>query len=366
MQTSIEVRLTEVKPGEAIDNVVVDSGAKENPHTSGIVSHVQDYDITVRETKPQTGETNSINQRFRSEKETLFLTTNPGSFIKPWESDSQLVGNDEWCLTPIEGCPLDCSYCYLQDYLDSQVVRFFVNQDEMIRQIHCFLDDPPDEPPHFFSLGELSDGLFLEPITRTLENIWECFKGREEAHLEVRTKSHHVHTLLENVSPAKNIIFTWSLSPEEEARSEEMLTASLDQRLAAMEMMNNRGFSVAVRIDPVVVRDDWERKYQQLIQTLFDRLNPEELEFVIIGTFRFPGGFDRIMEQRFPQKSFLQEEFLKSVDSKMRYERSLRTNVYKALIEQLRSHGVEPDLCMEPPFIWEDCDLKPETFTKHA
>jgi spore photoproduct lyase len=160
-------------------------------------------------------------------------------------------------------------------------------------------------------------------------------------------------------------VFTWSLSPEGTARSDEMLTAPLDQRIAALSRLSKEGFRVAVRLDPILYREGWEQAYRELLETLFNRVEPDELDFVILGTFRFPRGFDRTIEERFPNRDFLREEFVEGPDGKFRYPRSLRTEVFRTLSDWLEQEGVQPDLCMEPGYVWEDADIE-KTPGQHA
>lgn len=352
MPNTVQTRLDPPQVHRGIRRIAVSDRAKDHPQVEPLLDRARRLGMEVIE--QINDDFSTINQKFRSEKRTLRLDINRGSFIKPWASDPNQVGEDEWCLTPVEGCPLDCSYCYLQDYLDRPLVTAYINQEIIAEQIECFLEDPPEAPPHYFSLGELSDGIFLEPLLDQIPRIWRCFSGREDAHLEIRSKSHHVHGLTQELDPHSSGVFTWSLSPEDMAKRDEMLTSSLAQRLQALAHMSSAGFQTAVRIDPILIRDNWEQSYRELITDLFDVVDPEDLSYLILGTFRFPRGFDRTMEKRFPNRSFLREEFVEGPDGTFRYARSTRTEVFRTLRRWLNDYGVEPDLCMEPSYVWED------------
>lgn len=350
MPEAVRSRLDPITFEPALKRVVVDEAVRDHSGTDAILRRARSLGLEVEETWP---ESDSLNQRYRTEKSTLLLRQNRGSFIKPWESPPSIVGRDEWCLTPVEGCPFDCSYCYLQDYLDRPLVQAFVNQEEIVPQIRAFLEEPPSEPPFFFSLGELSDGLFLDPITETIARVWPEFASGE-AKLEVRSKSHHVHHLPGEIKPHSNAVFSWSLSPSGRDQRNEMLTSPLDQRLAAMRTLLSEGFRVAARLDPVLLQGEWEREYQQLVDRMTDWFELDELTFLLVGTFRFPRGFDRTMQERFPNRTFLQDEFVEGPDGKMRYPRSRRTRAYRRLRSLLIDAGGDPKLCMEPSYVWED------------
>jgi len=355
MSVTAETRLAPPDLTRAIKRITVGKRARGKTQTQKILERANRYGIElVDELRQDHG---SVNQEFRYEKQTLKLDYNQGSFIKPWASDSAQIGRDEWCLTPVEGCPLDCNYCYLQDYLDQPLVKVFVNSEEMANQIECFLDDPPEEPPHFFSLGELSDGLFLQPLFGHVETIWDTFRGREQAFLEVRSKSHHIHGLLDEISPHQQGVFSWSLSPETMAQRDEMLTSSLEQRLTALKLTSQHGFRTGIRIDPILLREGWQEAYQTLVETIVSTVQPSSLSFVILGTFRFPRGFDRTMRERFSNRSFLRDEFLQGPDGTFRYARDRRTSAFQKFREWLEPHGIQPDLCMEPRYVWEDAGI---------
>ncbi|MFB6345824.1 MAG: radical SAM protein [bacterium] len=352
MQETPSTPLDELDLSRVLDRVVVSEEAAGRSDTQQILDRATDAGLTLVETLPELDD-KSINQRYRTEKETLFLRVNKGSFIKPWESPEEIVGRDEWCLTPVEGCPLDCSYCYLQDYLDRPLIQVFVNQEKIPKHIRGFLEDPPEEPPHFFSLGELSDGLFLEPLVRTIPRVWEVFRD-SQAKVEIRSKSHHVHGLASRLDPHSNGVFTWTLSPKGFDQRNEMLTAPFEKRLNAMKHMLDSGFRVSARIDPILLTDDWFNRYSNLIEEMDRYLDLSDLTFLLLGVFRFPKGFDRTMEERFSNRDFLRDEFVEGPDGKLRYARDLRTRVYERLGSVVRDFDGDPNLCMEPEYVWED------------
>lgn len=355
MPAPARTRLTEPDLSRAVERVVVGPEVRDHPALDGLLERANRLGLTVESSLPE-NDGDSLNKRYRKEKETVYLRYNRGSFIKPWGSPDSIVGRDEWCLTPVEGCPMDCSYCYLQGYLDSPLVQLFVNQEDMPEHVRGFVEDPPESPPHFFSLGELSDGLFLEPLSRSLSHVWEVFRD-VPAKLEVRTKSDHVLGLPERLDPHPGGVFSWSLSPEGPDRREEILTAPLDRRLAAMRYVLRAGFRVAARLDPLLLVEDWFDGYVDLVERMDRYFDLGDLLFILLGVFRFPRGFDRTMSRRFPNRGFLRDEFVEGPDGKFRYPRGRRTDAYRKLASLIRDYGGDPKLCMEPGYVWEDVGL---------
>ena len=64
----------------------------------------------------------------------------------------------------ISNCPMDCSYCFLQEYLaNNPTLKVFTNVDELLREVAAAVDRHPER--HFrIGTGELSDSLALDPL----------------------------------------------------------------------------------------------------------------------------------------------------------------------------------------------------------
>ena len=82
---------------------------------------------------------------------------------------------------------------------------------------------------------------------------------------------------------------------------------------------------------------------------LFDKIEPRHIAWISIGTLRFNPRLKKVMETRFPGAKLLDGELLPGFDNKLRYPRSIRHNVYGAMIEMMRKHHKKLPiyLCME-------------------
>ncbi|MDP3286245.1 MAG: DNA photolyase, partial [Desulfobacterales bacterium] len=65
-------------------------------------------------------------------KETLYITTNRGSFIKECPGTSYYTCCGYKILHIGTFCSMDCSYCILQSYFHPPVLQFFVNHEDLI------------------------------------------------------------------------------------------------------------------------------------------------------------------------------------------------------------------------------------------
>jgi spore photoproduct lyase len=352
MSKTSGVCLEEVSFHRALKTIAVDENIRRRDKIRAVLKRAEKYKIPVAEVENTKDEKN-----IRKQKNCLHLTQTKKRFIKRWPSPEQIVGEDEWCLLPVEGCCVDCCYCYLQGYLSRHSPTASMATDEMLAQLNNFFTEKNNEQKYHFSLGELSDGLYLEPLLDIIPPLWDFFRSRS-ALLEIRTKSHHIHGLSKKLSPHPRAAFCWTLTPGETAEKIELFASPFKQRIAAMRHMLDHGFRVGVRLDPLILTENWQDCYKKMIGKLQEHIDLKELSYIVAGTFRFPAGFDRVMQKRFPGCDFLYDEMVKGPDGKYRYPRSRRLEAYRTIKEMLGESGHDLTLCMEPDYMWDDCGIK--------
>ncbi|MFP4687678.1 MAG: radical SAM protein [bacterium] len=351
MSKPSRLRLDKISFRPALKKIAVDNSYKNNPRLKKVLSKATGYGLEIAANAAF--RTDSI----RNQKSCLQLTAARKKFIKLWPAAPRIVGKDEWCLLPVEGCVMDCCYCYLQGYLSRHYPVANLNTAEMINQLDDFFAKKNSSKMYDFSLGELSDGLYLEPLLNILPELWKFFEDKN-GRLEIRTKSHHVHNLPDKLNPHPNGVFCWTISPPKKVNRLELFSAPFKQRLAAMQYMLKAGFKVGIRFDPIILSENWKTEYSGMIKQLKQHLDLNEISYIVAGTFRFPAGFDKIMQKRFPGRDFLRDELIKGPDGKYRYPRRRRSEAYKKLKRMLGPEVKNLSLCMEPHYIWEDSGLK--------
>jgi spore photoproduct lyase len=74
-----------------------------------------------------------------------------------------------------------------------------------------------------------------------------------------------------------------------------------------------------------------------------------------LGTLRFSPALKKVIENRFPRNTILDEELVLGFDRKMRYPESIRVAMYRGMKESIRrrSRKVFVYLCMEEARIWK-------------
>ena len=89
---------------------------------------------------------------------------------------------------------------------------------------------------------------------------------------------------------------------------------------------------------------------------LFSAVEPGGIAWISLGTLRFMPSLKTVIQQRYPNTSILDEEFIPGLDGKLRYFRDLRVEMYAYLNELLL--GIHKDLCvylcMESDDVWRE------------
>ena len=72
-------------------------------------------------------------------KKNLFITRFYGRRLKPCPGTSRHLCCGYHVINALTNCPMDCSYCVLQGYLNNPFLTLYSNWDELLREIEAFL-----------------------------------------------------------------------------------------------------------------------------------------------------------------------------------------------------------------------------------
>ncbi len=292
---------------------------------------------------------------FGAGKKHLVLSRFPGSFLKKCPGISKgMVCCNYYVVNLIKNCIYDCTYCFLQDFLENNpVMTAYVNIDDLLGELDDVFRANPDRA-YRVGTGELTDSLALEAAVPYSDYLIPFFQSHDNAVLELKTKSDEVENLIRRGGSEK-VIVSWSINPQEIVEREEKGTASLDQRLQAARRCREAGFRVGFHFDPIVIYPGWEEAYEKTIQSLFAHVPPDAIEWISLGSFRYRPNLKKIINQRSRSNLLFASEHVACEDGKFRYLRPLRTHAYETLRARLKRES--PDLnvylCMETKEIWE-------------
>ena len=285
-------------------------------------------------------------------KTILHLTGNRGRFLKDCPATREYRCCGYRVLNIGMNCPLDCTYCILQAYLNNPWLSFFVNLEDLEAELDRAL---AKEGIKRIGTGEFTDSLVLDRLTGLSTVLIKKFRRHPGALLELKTKTVEVENLL-SVDPEGHCLVSWSLNAAEVTKGEELKTARLEERLAAAGTVAENGYHLGFHFDPVIHYPGWEEGYRRTMELLFSSVPAEKIVWISVGAFRFLPELKRVAARRFPGSNIYYDEFITGLDGKCRYFRSLREELYDLVTGEIRKRS-HPDtciyFCMESDEIWK-------------
>lgn len=286
-------------------------------------------------------------------KKTLLLARFKGAFVKPCPGTAEMLCCHYVVLNPVVGCPLECTYCVLQGYLNRPAITVYTNVEDCLASAEVLLSQRPDGCLRL-GTGELSDSLALEEATGWAARLVAFVSEKPNAFLELKTKTAEVDSLL-GLDHRGRTVVAWSLNPEAVIQREELKTSSLEERLKAASRVQEAGYPLAFHFDPIIHYRRWERDYREVVGRLAETIDPSWVAWVSLGGLRFPPGLKRIIKARFPKSRLAGGEFALGEDKKLRYLAPLRGRMYRSLARWLKDwdEDILLYLCMERGRLWE-------------
>ena len=290
---------------------------------------------------------------FGAAKKRLYLMRHRGEFFKKCPGSDGQVCCNYFVINFASNCPMDCSYCYLQEYLqDNAALKVFSNVGDLIDEAERTLQKHRGV---FFRIGtgEITDSLALEPYTGMARELIPYFAEQANVLLELKTKSDCVDSLLD-LDPKGRVVVAWSMNPQPVIDLEEHDTASFSERLAAARRCQDAGYRLGFHFDPMIEYEGWQADYQAMLEAIFAGVDWRRLSWLSLGVLRETPGLKRTMRRRYPQSRLLTGEQVLCPDGKMRYFQPLRVEMYRKMVEWIHRQAptVKIYLCMESREVW--------------
>jgi spore photoproduct lyase len=251
-------------------------------------------------------------------------------------------------LTLASNCPMDCAYCFLQEYVaDNPGFQIYANYADAFDEIAALVRKAPDRRFRV-GTGELADSLACDRLTGLSLDLVDYFARQRTAVLELKTKTDEIDNLLA-VDPRGQVLVSWTLSPPAVFHSSEHRSASPAARIQAARRVAEAGYGVAFHLDPVIAYPQAQRDYRELLDELFATVAPSMVKFISIGGLRMTPGLRRTARRRFPADPMLTGEEVLSADGRYRTFTPLRARLFTLLADRVRQQapGVPVYLCME-------------------
>lgn len=292
---------------------------------------------------------------FGTGKRRLFLTRHRSTFLDHCPAGTPgLVCCNYLVVSLISNCPMDCSYCFLQEYLvNNPTLKVFTNVDKLLSEVASAVDRHP-ERLFRIGTGELSDSLALDPLLGFSADLVPFFAARQNTLLELKTKSDCVNGLL-SLDPKDRVVVSWSITPPAIIDAEEHGTASFAARLVAAQQVQTAGYKLGFHFDPLIEYPDWETDYRGTIAQIFSTIDVSRVAWVSVGSLRMTPALRTTVRRRFPQTHILSGEQVQCGDGKWRTFQALRVKMYRAITGWLKEAAptVPMYMCMETAAVWE-------------
>jgi len=332
-----------------IGRVLIERGAENDSLTKRILKRLPD---AAREAV-EPYETALPHGTEEMDKESLRLMNFKGEFLKPCPGTKRYICCGYQILNVGINCPMDCSYCFLQSYMNQPSLRIYTNLQQELQMIGDYIDKEQDK---IFRIGtgEFTDSLALDRLTRWTEFLLPFFSRRKNCILELKTKASSVQSLLKSRF-REGIVVAWSLNTPHVITQEEYSTAPLEERILAARKCQKDGFLLAFHFDPLIHSSKWQEGLDETVDLLDKYIDPKSVMWISLGSFRYMPSLKWAIKRRFPRTEIFDGEFVTGLDGKFRYFKPIRIDMYSTVAARLKQwhNDLGIYLCMESADVWE-------------
>ncbi len=282
-----------------IDTIYIESGAEEYPKCKEILARYSQAKVIPCNHYKEVFNPSAQSFRLQKKKPALILAKQTGKLVHPIPPSYGVGGKQNYYFSHLLNCLYDCRYCFLQGMFPSAHYLLFVNFEDFEDEILRISESSP-ESCWFFS-GYDCDSLALESVTGFAQHFLPSFRKLPNAWIELRTKS--VNTkILHDLEPLANAVVAFSFTPQEVSSQIEQGVPSVRSRISAIEKLADQGWKIGLRIDPLIDCKDFEQRYSNLLQGIFEVLPEGALHSVSLGAFRMPNSFYKRIERQYPEE----------------------------------------------------------------
>lgn len=225
-----------------------------------------------------------------AKQEHVAILPTPENYGFPWKS---------FFFKPSLNCFFNCKYCYLQWTFRNRFPVFFLNYEDMRKEI---LNQIGKERNNWFDgqitfyASNYADCLATETISHFHESFLPfCESLPENVLIETRTKSNNISSLInyaENLkskweSPTQNMEIAFSLSPRIIAQKYEPWTATLDEKIDSINQLLEKWFRIGLRFLPLLPVEDFQKIYSEFLDEIIDKIDINRISSITIAPLIF-------------------------------------------------------------------------------
>jgi len=209
------------------------------------------------------------------------------------------------------------------------------------------------------------DSLAFEPVTGFVKFLLP--RANDEAFARATflllSKTDSIGHLVEGAKKypwaTQRVVPSWSVNTPFATRRYELNTPPPEHRLKAARRLQDLGYPIRLRIDPLIPYPGADADYCALVDAIYRdyRLDPR---IVTLGSLRYEKMVTTWAGQRFPGTNLFDLPIEKRVGDKQRLTFNLRHYLYQRVIDRIRFHRPSQNLglCKEQQEMWEALKLK--------
>jgi spore photoproduct lyase len=282
-----------------IDTIYVESDVTLHPRTLEILQRYPRARVIEIDNYRSIFNRRRQNFRVQKARPALIIANKSSPRLHDVPVDQHIGAPHNYYFSHLLNCPFDCRYCFLQGMFSSANYVLFVNYEDFVDDIRAVCAGHLGIV-HLFS-GYDCDSLAMEPLTQFAAYFLDAVKSIENAVLELRTKSTQIRTLLSRPAHTHCVI-AMSLSPDPIAANVEHGAPSLRERLNALRRLQDHGWPIGLRFDPLIAIPDHSAVYEQFFDQVFSQLSADSVHSVTVGELRLPRQFAKRMFRLYPDE----------------------------------------------------------------
>ena len=274
----------------------------------------------------------------QKQSRSLILARRRGNLLYRGAPVCHSFGHRQFYYTsPALNCLYDCEYCWLKGMYGTANPVIFVNEPKEYLEEAAALFHAGDGEPLFVSFSYETDLFPLEPLTGFLKQLSALIKETPMITAEIRTKC-AAPQIIQDLTPSKNLILAFTLSPREMIRRYEHGTSPLERRLAAANTALDQGFPVRFCFDPMILFPGWRDAYDALLEEIRETVDLSRITDFSIGSYRQSDQYQKRMRRRFPDSAVIQYPY-ETVNGYSMYPSPLRTELEEGFRKKLSAYA---------------------------
>jgi len=236
------------------------------------------------------------------------------------------------------GCFNSCKYCHI-----GNTYTIMLDIEKFIENLEVLMNNNPQQK--LYKYDNQCDIPDLEPEYGAINKMIKLF-AKTDKYLMLYTKSNNLDYLPSFDKHKGKTIVCWTMSCDDVVNDFEIGASSLDERIEAAKICQEKGYKIRFRFSPIIPIKGWKEKNKEMIENIFTKVKPEVICLEMLCHMDknecnslFPNLELSLNENITEYGLFSDEEKIK---------------VYNFFIDEIRKHDkdVKLALCLETEKVW--------------